>query len=388
MSSWNLKNLTAVGRRLNPEVAVARAQLESAKAAIATAAERPNPGVTLSPQFTAPFKWMLGTYGIDFDIPIETAGKRRTRIDLAREQAASAGFHVAEVSWQMRGKLRKALLELSVAGRREAMTQRAIDSQAQVIEMMNQRVAAGEASRPDFVQSRLLLTQLKMQQADAVRQKGEAQAAVAEAVGLSARAMDGAVWSLSEFEKVPEVGDIEAARHQALQHRSDVLAALADYAASEAALRGEVAKQYPDIHLGPGYQWDAGTHKWSLGSTFNLPVFNQNQGSIGEAEAKRWEAAVKFTAVQAAASAEVDKALASWRGARAKYSTAGELVASQEKQVQSAEALAQGGETDRLAVASASLEQATTDLARLDAQAELQAALGSLEDALQTPLSR
>jgi outer membrane protein TolC len=36
-----------------------------------------------------------------------------------------------------------------------------------------------------------------------------------------------------------------------------VLAALADYAASEAALRLEIAKQYPDIHLNPGYQLDA-----------------------------------------------------------------------------------------------------------------------------------
>jgi broad specificity phosphatase PhoE len=27
----------------------------------------------------------------------------------------------------------------------------------------------------------------------------------------------------------------------------------------------EIAKQYPDIHLGPGYQYDQGVNKWTLG---------------------------------------------------------------------------------------------------------------------------
>ena len=44
----------------------------------------------------------------------------------------------------------------------------------------------------------------------------------------------------------------------ALTHRADVLAALAEYAAAEALLRSEIAKQYPDIHLNPGYSFDTG----------------------------------------------------------------------------------------------------------------------------------
>ena len=44
----------------------------------------------------------------------------------------------------------------------------------------------------------------------------------------------------------------------ALLGRSDILSALADYAASQAALQLAVAKQYPDVHLTPGYSWNAG----------------------------------------------------------------------------------------------------------------------------------
>lgn len=388
VQNWDFKNLTAVAWRLHPEVVVARAQLDSAKAAIVTAAERPNPSVTLSPQFTAPFDWMQGTYGIDFDIPIETAGKRSIRIDQARAHAAAAGFHIVEVCWQVRGNLRKSLLELSVATRREAYIQKAINSQNQIIGLMEQRVAAGEASRPDFIQSRLLLNQLRLQLADATRQKEEARAGVAEATGMSVRGLEGVTLSLSEFEHEPVLNDLGKARRDALQHRAELLAALAEYAATEASLRGEIAKQYPDVHLGPGYQWDAGLSKWAITSALNLPVFNRNQGAIAEAEGKRIEAAAKFNAAQATVVAELDKALAAWRGARAKLATAGEMIAAQEKQIQSAEALAQSGESDRLAVATAHLEQDTTALSRLDAQAELQTAYGALEDALQTSLSR
>ena len=53
-------------------------------------------------------------------------------------------------------------------------------------------------------------------------------------------------------------------RRQALQRRPDVRADLADYAASEAALRIEIAKQYPDIHLDTGCEYDRGLQKWDL----------------------------------------------------------------------------------------------------------------------------
>src|SRR5213078_1299227 len=93
----------------------------------------------------------------------------------------------------------------------------------------------------------------------------------------------------------------------------------------------EVAKQYPDIHLNPGYQLDAGENKWALGVGFTLPILNQNRGPIGEAEAKRKEAAAKFNVVQATVLADCDRAAAAVAAARAKVSTVNELLANQEK---------------------------------------------------------
>ena len=68
-----------------------------------------------------------------------------------------------------------------------------------------------------------------------------------------------------------------------------MLSALAEYAASESALQVQIARQYPDIHLRPGYELDQNKNKWQLGVSMDLPILNQNQGPIAEAKAKREE---------------------------------------------------------------------------------------------------
>ena len=73
-------------REVRQRLDVARAELASANAAGVTAGQRPNPTVALTPTYdttTSP-PWILG---ITFDIPIETAGKRRYRRATAAEIA-------------------------------------------------------------------------------------------------------------------------------------------------------------------------------------------------------------------------------------------------------------------------------------------------------------
>ena len=164
-----------------------------------------------------------------------------------------------------------------------------------------------------------------------------------------------------------------------------MLAALADYAAAEAMLRLEIAKQYPDIHLNPGYQLDGGKNKWGLGLGITLPILNQNQGAIGEAEAKRRESAAKFNVVQTKVLADCDRAAAGVSAARVKLSTAAGLIAEQQRRFETEKRLVVAGEGDKLTLLTAEVERATTEITRLDAAMELQAALGALEEATQSP---
>jgi len=149
-----------------------------------------------------------------------------------------------------------------------------------------------------------------------------------------------------------------------------------------------VPRQYPDIHLGPGYQYDQGLDKWTLGLTLEVPLFNHNEGPVAQAEANRAEAAAEFTAVQARAISEIDGAAAALAAADAQAENLRRLqseIASQDARVQARLA---AGDADRLESETSRLDLAAGESALVDAQAQAALAAGQLEDALQVPLAR
>jgi cobalt-zinc-cadmium efflux system outer membrane protein len=174
---------------------------------------------------------------------------------------------------------------------------------------------------------------------------------------------------------------------EAVLSRSDVRGALAEYAASQSALQLEIAKQYPDIHLNPGYELDQTDNKWSLGVTVELPILNQNQGPIAEARANRAVAAAHFLTVQAAAIGEIDGALAAYAAALQNSATARSLLNNLRQQLESVRKQEQAGEAAPLTLANAEAEYAIGAQSRLDVLIKAQQALGRLEDAAQSPLT-
>jgi len=209
---------------------------------------------------------------------------------------------------------------------------------------------------------------------------------LAHALGLPLRALGGVKFSFAELNHFPRQLTKPEVRRQAILNRADVRGALAEYAASQAALQLEIAKQYPDLHLGPGYELDQTDNKWSLGVTLDLPILNHNQGPVAEAKAKRAEAAAHFLTVQANAIAEIDSALAGYDAALQKSATAQALLGNLQKQLNSVRAQVQAGEVEPLTVANAEAEYAVGAQSRLNALVQAQQALGQLEDAVQSPL--
>lgn len=59
---------------------------------------------------------------------------------------------------------------------------------------------------------------------------------------------------------------------------------LADYAVSEAELKLEIAKQYPDIKFSPAYLYDFGDKIWTLGLSSIVPNLSKNKALISRAE--------------------------------------------------------------------------------------------------------
>lgn len=385
--SWDITTLTLAAMHFHPDLENAQAATLLAQARILTAGARPNPtlSATLQNNASTPAGQSPWTYGLGLDIPIETAGKRDYRLDQARHLAQAAKLREADTVWQVRSRLRTSLL---AAYPTEAQLVRQRDLQEEIARLLQQRFAAGYASQPDLTQARLTLDQATLALAENRKQRAENLARLASAVGVPMRALDGREIGFDVFEQLVPPAELPSAdlQRQALLTRPDVRAALAEYAASQSALQLEVARQYPDISLGPGFSWDQGASTWSLGLSLVLPLLNRNEGPIAEAKAQRQVAAAAFLSTQAKAIAEVDQARAGYGQAVRKFEIADRLLREQQKQERVATAALRAGEADRLTWLSARYETASAELARINALIEAQQSLGLLQDALRRPI--
>jgi cobalt-zinc-cadmium efflux system outer membrane protein len=397
LQEWDFDSLTLVALYYHPSLDVARAQWAVAQAGIRTAGARPNPAANVAPQYVSnaasgESSWVAA---LTFDATIETAGKRGYRVEQAKQVSESARLNLALQAWQVRSHLRTSLLDYAVARGRVVLLQNVQDARQLLLKLLEGRLKAGDIAATELTTQRVALIRTQADLADARRQAVDSRAAVAQALGLPLRAIEGhelkfdlSIADSGHSANPPsEIGNPQSAeaRRRALHSRADILAALADYAASQSALQLEIAKQYPDIRLGPGYEFDQGLHKWGLGLGADLPVFHRNQGPIAEAQAKRAEAAARFLALQAQVIGDIDRALAARAASQEQFRQIDALLETQRKHVQSVEAMVQAGAADQFDLRLAQLEVATTELARLDAMVKAQQAVGQLEDAVQVP---
>jgi outer membrane protein TolC len=391
-TNWDLPELSLVAFYFHPSLEVARAQWLVAQAGLKTAGARPNPSVSVTPGYDSqiPGNYSPWLVPVTFDIPIETAGKRGKRIAEAEKISESARWNFVSAIWKIRSDVRAKLLDLKISERRADLLQKQFSAQQQIMKLLQQRFDTGEISRPELTVAQIALNKTQMDFSDAQSKKTDARSRLAEALGLSEAALDGE--DLNFDFSPPDANALTSAdaRTLALRSRADILGALADYAAAEADLRLEIAKQYPDLHFGPGYAWNngnAGDNQWSLGLTLELPILDQNQGPIAEAEARRKLAAAKFVELQSQVIGEIDRAVAGWRVAQEQLKTGNDLLAAEQQQQKSAQAQLEVGAADQLDSLNAQLELDSASLAQLENESQLQQALGQLEDALQSPLT-
>jgi cobalt-zinc-cadmium efflux system outer membrane protein len=384
---WDVDALTLAALYFQPDLDVARARWAVAQGGQAAAGERPNPSVTGGPGYDTttktPTPWIPF---VGFDVPIETAGKRGHRVAEAAHRAEAARLDLASTAWQARSRVRSALVELGGAQEEARLREEQQALHRDNVRLLRLQWEAGAISAFELAQARLAADTSRLALRDAERRRDEARVRLAEAVGVPAEAVGAIALSFEGLEAFPPDEALGGARGQALLHRTDVLSALSTYAAAQEALRLEIAKQYPDIHLGPAYQYDQGDDKWTLGIGLTLPIFSRNRGPIAEAEARREEAAAGFVALQARVVSEIDQAVAGYRGARRQQDEAEEIVTTLHEEETTARAILEQGEISRSDLVALQLQLGATSLARLEAVTRVRQALGALEDALQSPL--
>jgi outer membrane protein TolC len=197
-----------------------------------------------------------------------------------------------------------------------------------------------------------------------------------------------AEFSWPDLETPPAAESFSAAQiqHEAVLNRLDVRRALAQYAAAEADLQLEIAKQYPDINLGPGYTYEERSSFFTVGLSSSIPIFNRNQGPIAEADARRKETSAAFVLVQAQVISKSERAFALYAAALRELAEAQAMYRLQETQLQTVQQNIRAGADTRLSLDGVQIQLSVLARARLDAVGRAQRSLGDLEDAVQRPL--
>jgi len=365
-------------------VAAARARVAEAEAATVTAGARPNPNFSIAPGVPSPYLLAL-----DLAVPIETAGKRGHRIEVARSLNEAARFDLAESAWKVRSAVRAALLDYLLAGRELELLRSQEQLRTDQVNLLEQRFSVGEIPRPEVDLARIELSKTHLAISTATGQLDEAKAALAAAIGIPTAGLLGFdfVWPDLDCPPSTESLLLGEVQRDAVLNRLDVRRALSQYAAAEAELQLEISKQYPDVQIGPGYTYEERNNFFTLGFSTTLPLFNRNQGPIAEAEARRKEAAGAFLEKQAQVIADSERALAVYAAALKEVAEGQQSLRKlQDTQLQMITQAVQLGEEDRLSLNGVEIQGSVLAHTRLEALRRTQSALGELEDAVQRPL--
>jgi cobalt-zinc-cadmium efflux system outer membrane protein len=312
----------------NLDLLAQRAGLGAADAAAVTARLRPNPVLSaettnqdwLSPSFNVENNANPPEYAARVDVPLEAAGKRDRRIELADAARRVAVEQFNDAVRRLRLDVVLAAVDVLEA---KSKLQLARDNYAslQTLQSLNdRRLQSGAIAQVEVARSRVAMLQYAATVRSAQLSLDAARLKLLPLLGKQPG--DVPVDIVDPLRLAPAVAppDLTALQQSAREARPDLRAAAADRARTQADLRLQVAQGKVDYTVGAEYRRQQGvTGKGNLLGLFvsvPLPVSNRNQGEIARAGADQDRATRVIDALQANVAAEVAGAYQEFESSR------------------------------------------------------------------------
>jgi cobalt-zinc-cadmium efflux system outer membrane protein len=356
---WSDRQLALAALGLRAELARSRAEWLAAVAGERSAGVRPPPGVEGSVERAVSGSegrspWVISLAGL---FPLEPGGKRGARLQRARARAAIAEAELRFTAWRIARDAGAAAIGLAYSDADLAQARREIEALAEVEDRERARFQEASLSSAELARTGTEVQAARSAAAGTESEALSARAALAGILAVPLRALDSLV---VVPERAPDCIALNAIGGDslsvlALTRRPEIGRALADYALAESELRLEVARQYPELNLGPGFIWDQGVHRWTLALALPSLLGFRHRAAIREAERARAASAARVAEVQDALLAELETARARCSGATMELAAADSQVAVSARVEAVAEGAYRRGETSRLDPALASL---------------------------------
>jgi len=279
----------------NKSLQAAREQLRQAEARLTQARLRPNPSLDFSHTTDVIFaNEGENGFAVTFAQPIEIGGKRMNRIRVAEAEIELAKAEIAESERQLIGQLRAAYLRAAETSARLNLLERRRGMNQQMVQVMNVRLASGDASRLD---SHLLQAENNRVEAQRLQAEGQFTDQMFEIRRL-AGILPSEPLSLSPATpaRLPVGSDSELV-DLALRNRPDLQAARLREALADAGVALARSQAVPDLTGSVRYALEPNVSRFQprafekesvldFSVSIPLPLFNREQGHIREAASR------------------------------------------------------------------------------------------------------
>ena len=378
---WTDRQLALAALRYRADLRRQRAEWRAAAAAVRTAGQRPGIGVdgTVERRVSGREEgspWVVELAGL---FALEPGGKRGARLQTAQAGATLAEGRLLAAARAVAVDARRAAAGLADALGTAADAREEVDALGAVHELERERYAEAALAASELARTATDIQNARLTLARAEHQVLSARATLAAALGVPTGAVESLQPVFTEPLGCSSIGAAGRGRfvRDALARRNEIALALSEYALAESRLRLEVARQYPDLQLGPGFVWDQGVNRWALALALPALLGSRNRGAIGEAEAAREVAALRVAEVQDFVLADVEMSLQRCRGTALELAAADSVVAAAGRLFRREQEAYERGESSRLEPARAELQLQRAR--RAHRAAERQFALASIE---------
>jgi Outer membrane efflux protein. len=252
---------------------------------------------------------------------IETAGKRRLRIESSELATEAVNFDLQDTARVLTNAVRRSYYSLLLAQKTSKVAAENYERYREILRVNGIRLKVGDIAATDF--TRIEVESLKAQgdQDQAKSALNQARADLLLLLGWPENSMEiSAVeaWPVAPPE-IAKAGQDQLAE-QALERRPDLQAARVriEQAGKMLTLANRLA--IPDVTVSAFYQRDPGnffTDSGGVGVSVPLPLFYRQEGEISKARVALSSSELAVKQVEQSVRAEVMKALSAWQSADA-----------------------------------------------------------------------
>ena len=374
----------------HPSLDIARAQWRSAQLAEIAAGERATPTINSNFSESNQANNDINPYAfnLSIDIPLDISNKREIRIENANHLSQAAKLEIAQTAWELRNQIAQTFHEHQLIQQYIKILLAEQNIRQDILNINQKRFSKGLISNIELSLVKLQLQTINSELDSWQKKQLMNQLKLLGNLGLSElhtnniHLQDHSPYQAIQTDRL-ESSDLQK---KALLNRLDLRIALERYASTEAKLKLEIAKQYPDLNISPGYAYEFGDKVWSLGLSSLLTFLNKNKVAITEATQLREVEAAQFEALQTKVISDITLAQSSLIQAQEFLKNQQLLLTQQHQNTQRMAHQLKAGEIDRLEYGYSKLEEISTEKNVVLATYNLATAINGLENAVQQPL--